>query len=249
MTMATRALLLAVAFFAPGLAGADDATAVLDLFKQYKAALLAGDGATAARLVDRETFGYFEEIKELTLSGDEAAVRARPFVDRLLIVTMRHELPAAELSGMDLEGLLEHAIDAGWIGKASIAQLGIGAVTVDGEAATAVAITPGQTPADAALSDSLRYRFVRENGEWRFGFRSLVESINQTLANLTSQMGTDQDALIFMLVEQLSGRKVLPEIWQTAAGTAEAVEAPAKPPSAEAPPPVEPAPPAPPPSP
>jgi hypothetical protein len=26
-------------------------------------------------------------------------------------------------------------------------------------------------------------------------------------------MGTDQDALIFMLVEQLSGRKVLPDVW------------------------------------
>ena len=33
------------------------------------------------------------------------------------------------------------------------------------------------------------------------------------IAQLTKQMGTDQDALIFVLVEQLSGRKVLPEVW------------------------------------
>ena len=33
------------------------------------------------------------------------------------------------------------------------------------------------------------------------------------IAQLTEQMGTDQDALIFVLVEQLSGRKVLPEVW------------------------------------
>ncbi|HVR30272.1 MAG TPA: hypothetical protein VMS86_12150, partial [Thermoanaerobaculia bacterium] len=196
-----------------GPAQADDAAAVRDLFTRYKTALLTADGATASRLVDRETFAYFEEIKDLALSGDEESVRGRPFVDRLLIVTMRHELPAAELGDMDLEGLLEHAIDAGWIGKASIAQLGIGEVTVDGQEASAVAVTGGQTPADAALSEGLRYRFVRENGEWRFGFRSLVESINQVIAQLTAQMGTDQDALIFVLVEQLSGRKVLPEVW------------------------------------
>ena len=54
---------------------------------------------------------------------------------------------------------------------------------------------------------------MREQGEWRFGFRSLVESINSMISQITKQMGTDQDALIFVLVEQLSGRKVLPEVW------------------------------------
>ena len=211
--MTARAILLSFLLSTSAWAQGDDAAAIRTLFDSYKAALLAGDGATASRLVDAETFAYFEEIKDLTLTGAPDVVKQRPFVDRLLIVTMRHELPAAELSEMDLEGLLRHAIDAGWIGKQSIAQLGMGEVTVNGDEATAVAISPGQTPADAALSDSLRYRFVRENGEWRFGFRSLVESINQTIAQLTEQMGTDQDALIFMLVEQLSGRKVLPEVW------------------------------------
>ena len=192
----------------------DDAAAIRDLFNRYKAALLAGDGATAARLVDTETFQYFEEIKGLTLTGAEDAVRQRPFVDRLLIVTMRHELPAAELEGMDLEGLLKHAIDAGWIGKQSIMGLGIGEITVDGDEATAVAITPAPGARSRGRCRSeLRYRFVRDQGEWRFGFKSLVESINQMIAQLTKQMGTDQDALIFVLVEQLSGRKVLPEVW------------------------------------
>jgi hypothetical protein len=211
-------------------AQADDVAAIRDLFNRYKTALLSGDGATAARLVDTETFQYFEEIKALTLTGAEDAVRQRPFVDRLLIVTMRHELPATELEGMDLEGLLEHAIDAGWIGKQSIMSLGIGEITVDGDEATAVAVTPTQSP--GTETSELRYRFVRDQGEWRFGFRSLVESINQMIAQITKQMGTDQDALIFVLVEQLSGRKVLPEVWQLPSESA---------PPASAPPPAEPA--------
>ena len=197
------------------LAQTDDAAAIKDLFNRYKTALLTGDGATAARLVDQETFAYFEEIKGLTLDGNEDAVRQRPFVDRLLIVTMRHELAKEQLQTMDLEGLLKHAIDAGWIGKQSIMGLGIGEIEVDGDQATAVAITPTAAPQGqgAAASSELQYRFVREQNEWRFGFRSLVSSINQMISGLTKQMGTDQDALIFVLVEQLSGRKVLPEVW------------------------------------
>jgi hypothetical protein len=232
---ASSALLLAsCAYLVAGAqvvtAQTDDVAAVRDLFNRYKTALLSGDGATAARLVDTETFQYFEEIKGLTLTGTEDAVRQRPFVDRLLIVTMRHELPAAELASMNLEGLLEHAIDAGWIGKQSIMGLGIGEITVDGDQATAVAVTPatpgttGAAGTDAA--SELRYRFVRDQGEWRFGFRSLVESINQMIAQITKQMGTDQDALIFVLVEQLSGRKVLPEVWSLPPASAPATPVP-----------------------
>jgi hypothetical protein len=221
------------------LAQGDDAAAIRDLFDRYKSALLTGDGATASRLVDAETFAYFEDIKRLTLSGGEEEVRSRPFVDRLLIVTMRHELEPAKLEGMDLEGLLRHAIDAGWIGKQSIAQLGMGEVTVDGDEATAIAITPSQGTTTPAAGDGLRYRFVRESSEWRFGFRSLVESINEMISQLTKQMGTDQDALIFLLVEQLSGRKVLPEIWSLPGGSG-APQSPVPPPAVSDPAPASP---------
>jgi hypothetical protein len=222
------------------LAQTDDVAAVRDLFNRYKTALLTGDGATAARLVDQETLAYFEEIKALTLDGSEEAVRQRPFVDRLLIVTMRTELAKEELQTMDLEGLLKHAVDAGWIGKQSIMGLGIGEITVDGDQATAVAITPTSAQAQGAPAASeLQYRFVREQGEWRFGFRSLVSSINQMISGLTQQMGTDQDALIFVLVEQLSGRKVLPEVWSMPLTVGTPVPPPA-PPAAAPPPPAPP---------
>lgn len=184
---------------------------VRDLFDRYKAALLQGDGQLASELVDADTLTFFDEIRTLALAGDEESIHARPFVDRLLIVTMRHELPADTLTGMGLEDLLQHAVTAGWIGRQSIAQLGMGAVEIDGDHATGVAVTGGLPPADGA--DVLYYHFVREEGAWKFRFHSLVDGINGLIASFTAQMGTDEDDLIFLLVEQLSGRKVLPDIW------------------------------------
>lgn len=188
-----------------------EVAAVRQLFERYKTALLDGDGEVASALVDAATLEYFEEIKRLTVEGDASAIGERPFVDRLLIVTMRHELPPETLADMGLEDLLRHAVEAGWIGKQSIRQLGIGDIEVAGDEATGVAVTTGLQTADA---EPLYYRFVREDEEWRFRFSSLVESINGVVAQLTAQLGTDEDDLIFLLVEQLSGRQVLPEIWQ-----------------------------------
>ena len=207
-------VLLAIGLLVSGSALAQDGAVeeeVRRLFDRYKVALLQGDGELASDLVDADTMKFFDDIKHLALAGDEESVKKRPFVDRLLIVTMRHELDSADLQQMGLQGLLQHAVEAGWIGKQSIAQLDIGEIEVSGDEATGVAITTGlQAP---ETEEPPLYRFVREEGVWKFRFHSLVQGINNLIGQFTAQMGTDEDDLIFLLVEQLSGRKVLPDVW------------------------------------
>lgn len=188
--------------------------AVRLVFEAYKRALLEGDGQAAAALVDASTLSYFGAIKDLAMSGSEEEVKARAFVDRLLIVTMRHELEVETLESMDLEGLLRHAIESGWIAKASIRRLDIGEITIDGDTARGVAKTAGAIPAPAEPgAEPLSYAFIREDGVWKFGFSSLVASLNKVITDFAQQMGANEDDLIFTLVQALSGRQVLPEIW------------------------------------
>ena len=202
--------------------------AVRSVFQSYRQALLDGDGQAATALVDESTLSYFETVQRLALSGSEEEVKARAFVDRLLIVTMRHELEEEVLASMDLEGLLHHAIEAGWIAKASIRQLDIGEISIDGDEATGVALTAGVVPAQTDPEvEPLSYAFVREDGVWKFRFGSLVASLNRVITEFAQQLGANEDDLIFTLVQALSGRPVLPEIW-SAPGTqeGEAVEEP-----------------------
>lgn len=206
-----------------------DADAVREIFQAYKQALMDGEGGTAARLVDQGTLDYFQTLQALALSGSEVEVRARSFVDRLLVVTMRHELEREVLATMDLEDLLRHAVDAGWIGKASIAQLGIGAVDVVGDEATGVALTRGQVPPTVNGAVPLSYSFVRENGAWKFRFGSLVASLNSVITQFATQIGANEDDLIFTLVQAISGRPVLPEIWTTPGEEPPAAEEPPSP--------------------
>ena len=191
---------------------------VHEIFQTYKNALLQGDGETAARMVDADTFEYFRSIQSLALEGDAEAVKARAFVDRLLVVTMRHELDRETLASMGLEDLLRHAIESGWIAKASILQLGIGEVTVEGAEASAVALVNGTAPPAEEGIEPLAYEFVREEGEWKFRFSSLVEGLNHVISAFTAQMGANEDDMIFTLVQALSGRQVLPEIWDAPEG-------------------------------
>lgn len=202
---------------APIQAGEDEANEIRGVFEAYRDALTSGSGEKAAGLVDRATYDYFEALKTMALEGSEEVVRARPFVDRLLIVSMRQAMTPSQLEELDLGGLMDKALGEGWISPQTVAQLDIGEVAVDGDVATATAVSLNPM-VSFEEGEPMLYEFRREQGVWRFAFSSLVASLNRLVEEFTAELGTDQDDLIFLLVQNLTGRPVLPEVWQQPAG-------------------------------
>ena len=188
--------------------------AVRATFEAYRQALIAGDGDRATALVDRATGDYFRDLKRLALTGSGEEVRQRTFVDRFLVVAFRHQFDAAELAAMELADVIVRAMEIGWINSAAIEQLAVGEVRIEGDEAWAAARTRAslEDPALAGGIDEMEYRFVREDGSWKFRFSALVLSIGEVMRNLAEQLGAEEDDLIFTLVESLTGVEVLPEI-------------------------------------
>lgn len=205
-------------------AGTGDAeAAVRATFEAYRQALMAGDGELAASLVDRETGEYYRQLKRLVLEGSEEEVRQRTFVDRFLVVAFRHQFASDELAAMELADVIVRAMDLGWINSAAIEQLAIGTIRIEGNGrvegneAVAAARTRAslEDPSLAGGLDELEYRFVNEDGQWKFRFSSFISSIDAVMRNLAAQLGADEDDLIFTLVESLTGVEVLPEVWES----------------------------------
>ncbi|MDE2977133.1 MAG: hypothetical protein OXU63_06390 [Acidobacteriota bacterium] len=211
-------------------AGTSDAeAAVRATFEAYRQALMAGDGEAAASLVDRETGEYYRQLQRLVLEGSEEEVRQRSFVDRFLVVAFRHqfagdgELSGEEFAAMELADVIVRAMEIGWINSAAIEQLAVGPIRIEGngriEGSEAVAAARTRAsledPSLAGGMDELEYRFVNEDGRWKFRFSALVSSIDGVMRNLAAQLGADEDDLIFTLVESLTGVEVLPEVWES----------------------------------
>lgn len=198
-------------------AGSDVAAeeAVRRVFSEYKQALIGGDGEAAVKLVDQDTLRYFEVLRGLALDGGEEEVRSRSFIERLLIVSMRHQLEPQQIAELSLADLIRIAVEEGWISPQSIAQLEMGAVRIDGDRAEGEARTRAASEEDGVNPvETLRYEFVREGGSWKFRFSSLVSNLDRLVAELATQLGLAEDELIFTLVESFSGRQVLPDVWE-----------------------------------
>ncbi len=198
-------------------ATSDAEAAVRATFEAYRQALMAGDGEVAASLVDRETGEYYGQLKRLVLEGSEEEVRQRSFVDRFLVVAFRHQFSGDELAAMELADVIVRAMEIGWINSTAIEQLAVGPIRIEGNEAIAAARTRAslEDPSLAGGMDELEYRFVNEDGRWKFRFSALVMSIDEVMRNLAAQLGADEDDLIFTLVESLTGVEVLPEVWES----------------------------------
>lgn len=198
-------------------ATSDAEAAVRATFEAYRQALMAGDGEVAASLVDRETGEYYRQLKRLVLEGSEEEVRQRSFVDRFLVVAFRHQFSGDELAAMELADVIVRAMEIGWINSTAIEQLAVGPIRIEGNEAIAAARTRAslEDPSLAGGMDELEYRFVNEDGRWKFRFSALVSSIDEVMRNLAAQLGADEDDLIFTLVESLTGVEVLPEVWES----------------------------------
>jgi hypothetical protein len=192
--------------FANVASAAEEPAAVKAAFGEYKKALLAGHGAAAAQVVDRDTIAYYARMKELALGARADVVKRQSLFDRMMIVMLRHRMSPQKLRQLAPEKLFAHGVEQGWIGKEGVAELEVGDIQIDGAQATAVVVRGGQrTP--------LKFLFQKEQGKWLINLRNLMNAANHAFALIAKQQQVSEDELILSLTEQATGKKVRADVW------------------------------------
>ncbi|HEU4340186.1 MAG TPA: hypothetical protein VFU31_01300 [Candidatus Binatia bacterium] len=176
-------------------------------FLSYKEAILQQQGQSAVSLVNRATLQYYARMKTLALRGQEKEVRLLTPMNKIMVLSLRHRLSIDDLRRMTPDEIFIHAVNHGWIGKNSVLDSDIGQMQVFGNDASAEYVKGGRrTP--------LKYRFTKEDGHWKIDLTALMPAADQAMGMLIKKKGIDEDAFIISLVESVSGKKVLPSIWQ-----------------------------------
>lgn len=206
--MKLRLLLLVLALAQPLPAAAqDEAAAVRDSFLDYKAAILGGDGETAAELVTARTHALYRGFADSALTLDKPGLDGLHVMDRMSVMQLRHQMTRRQLEGMSGSEIVAYAVDQGWIGKDGAARLQVGDFTVDGDFASAP-ILGGD-----GKETLLRMRFAHEDGVWRLDLVELMALTRVAIVQAIRQTGMSEDEFILFALEATSGRRPGPEIW------------------------------------
>lgn len=207
--MRLRRLIVILALLLPLPAAAqDEATSeVRESFLDYKAAILSGDGETAAELVTQRTHALYRGFADSALRLDKPRLDELHVMDRMSVMQLRHQMTRQQLESMSGGEIVAYAVDNGWIGKDGAARLQVGDFTVEGDSASAP-ILGGD-----GKETLLRMRFAREDGLWRLDLVEMMALTRVAIAQAIRQTGMSEDTFILVFLEAASGRKPSPDIW------------------------------------
>lgn len=174
-------------------------------FAAYKRAILASDGATAAQLLSAGTIDWYAQIKHDALYATKAELDRLPPIAKIQVLAYRVRVAPQQLQDLSPRQLVAYAVDKGWIVKAATQHSELGHITVSDGSAVADLLV--------AKRASGQYRFVKEDGQWRFDQLPLLRGGEARLDAAAQLRGESTDELVLSLLSRAAGKKVGPEIW------------------------------------
>jgi hypothetical protein len=187
-------------------AQASPAEQVKAAYASYKTAIMNDQGATAVGYVDSRTLSYYGQMLDLVRQADSAQVDTLNIMDKLMVFSIRHRTPRADVLAFDAGALLVYAVQSGMVDKGSVAALELGEVSIEGNFAKAQVLGQGRV-------SPFYFHFYDENG-WKLDLTALFPISVKVFQALADDSRQPTNEYLFSLLEMLTSRKPGPEIWQ-----------------------------------
>lgn len=181
---------------------------ILKVFKEYKNAILSGNSDLAIKQIDKNSFDYYQEVLNLSLRADSTQINQLEVLDKLMVLSVRHRVPKANLLKMNGKELLTYSIDNGMIAKSTVEHIEMGEIDINGEIAYGEFLINNQkTP--------LYFGFTYDQSQWRFDVTSVFEPTGFAIRKLMKmQNKTDNDVILMMIQSSTPDQKVEKNIWK-----------------------------------
>ncbi len=183
---------------------------IRESFEKYKSAILNDRGEEAAKYVDSRTMKYYSDIAEMVQSADSLSVRKLNIMDKLMVFTIRHNATKEEILNFDGEGLLIYAIEAGMVGKSSVAGNTIGTIVIEDSFAK------GQLVANEQPTD-IDFHFYNEDQMWKIDLTSIFPVALISFKQMQEDSGQNEVDFLFKILEMVSGNKPDHTVWREVA--------------------------------
>ena len=143
-----------------------DESRVHAAFEQYKQAARKSDGAAVAPLVTAQSVAHYERLRDLALTGTQAAIAELPYVKRIQIWMFRQLLTAENLRAMSGADVVAYVFDEHMMGRDLEETSAIDELQIEGTTATARHLARGRPAGGPIREVTLQWK-KGEYGKWR----------------------------------------------------------------------------------
>lgn len=196
---------------ASGCGERDQTPAIIAAFNHYQAAALAKDGAKAVEAVSQRTFDYYDKALDLALHATSEELNAAPVADRMLAITLRHELAPDEAKSMDGKSVLAWCVEQGWMVSEAEKDSRLENIQIKGDDATAEYVVPDHP---------IRYPrvFHREGSgsskQWKNDLVPMfMASVAEIMRNAGAEQSDQENEVIYVGLSLRTKKPLSREIW------------------------------------
>ncbi len=196
--MTIRIIIFSIILSWASMLHAQQEDSIKKVFYAYQAALLEDRGTDAAMLIDTRTIAYYNNLCQLAIYGEKMEVQGLPLIDRIIVLGIRHRSSLEEIKEFDGFKMFVYAVNKGFVGKNSVADIEVGELTVKGDFAKGEHIAKGKvTP--------LFFHFYLEENQWKLNLTEMIPILNVMMAKMIKDQGATEDEYMLMIMEQMYG--------------------------------------------
>ncbi len=178
-------------------------------FDDYKSAIMNDQGELAIKYLDENTIGYYDRISKLTRVANREEILQLPFMDKIIILSIRMKATPEEIKSFNGERLLVFAIKNGMVGKDSVANNSIGDVVIEDNAVKGeILVKEKKTKIFMSFNQD-------EVGNWKIDLTSLFEVSSATFEKILAESSEDEETIILSMLEVTFGEKPKSSIWDS----------------------------------
>lgn len=185
----------------------NEANEVKKCFGYYRDAILQDRGGDAVNFVDSKTIAYYNEVMQHVRTDDSVKLQNLALFDRLMVLSVRHQLSKKDLQGKDGKGLFVLSIQKGLISKASLQGTDLGDITVDKNTARGqMLVNNNKTP--------VYMNFYKENNVWKINITSTFEQTTHSIQRMLKRSQKPENDFLMTLLKSANNIEPTRSIWK-----------------------------------
>ena len=184
----------------------DEAT-MKKVFEDYKSAILNDKADAALDAIDTKTKNYYAAILSQVKKADSTSIAAMSMVDKITVLGIRARANREEILSMQGYDAFLFAIKKGMVGKNSVSNNALGAITINKDFASAEMMSRGKS-----LPPS--YHFYRETDGWKLNLTELFALGNASLKQMIDNSGKSENEYLLEILSLLTNKEQGYHLWK-----------------------------------
>jgi hypothetical protein len=179
---------------------------ISECFNQYKSAIVEKQGLTAYAKLDASTKTRIQKNIQHARNSKKEAIWNLPFMDKLMILSLRHYFSREQLKTINGEAFFAFAVENNHFGLRSVENFELDKIEENGPSASSSVKQNGK-----AITFSIF--FNRENGAWKINLNSLFKLVSSVMKKSMPPGTQKENDHIINILENGSKKKVEADIW------------------------------------